>query len=638
MFQQTSQSLMLRFGLVMAAISLLAILSATGSLMMANRIEGQAESVNLSGSLRMQSYRIATQLVYDNSIDETDYRNNLNGMVAGFERKLNALARELENKGARLNNAYGRVSTQWRARIRPLLDTYVSGLAEGDPISGDARTVIRARYLDQVPDFVRNIDDFVELLAQDAESRVQRLLLYQYSLLALTLMMVAAALVLAHYRIRAPLATLLQLAKRTGQGDFSGQTPYAGADELGQLGRAFNLMSRDLRQLYQDLERRVKRKTADLERSRRSVELMYRTVNHLRDAANRPIDYDSLLNDIEALAETGPGTICLADKVEAGAKMLASTFDHHRWESGCAVNNCNDCLNHEQTAVVRFREPRDGDCHMIATPIRHGATQYGVLLTQMPAGKPLESWQQRLLQAVADHIGIALNQSHRAAERRRLGLLEERAIIARELHDSLAQALAYLKIQVARLEKNQLAGDDRAATRSIIHELRQGLTDAYRELRELLSTFRLRMDDEDLETALEKTVNEFRERASVDIRLDYRVRHNELGVNEEIHLLQIVREALTNVVNHARATECVVAFTPGDDEQLTLSIDDNGQGFPRDPEKLFHYGLIIMRERAASLQGELQLGPSPLGGASVSVRFTPERHRKQQPQVVMAAT
>ncbi|RTZ59397.1 MAG: nitrate reductase [Gammaproteobacteria bacterium] len=631
MLRHLYHSLMFRLGLMMAAIILLAVLAASSSLMMANRIKGEAQSVNLAGLLRLQSYRIAAQLVYDNSIDQTRYRNDLAELITDFERQLASPALTAVAHAGRnsdLEAAYGLVVARWRDEINPMLDMYLSGLANADdPISEGAQTVIRARYLDNVPAFVGIIDDFTGLLARDAENKIHRLQLYQYSILAATLLLALLTLYLTYRKMRVPLQALLQMASSAGQGDFSGRTRYQGKDELGQLGAAFNLMSTDLERLYGDLEEEVRNKTADLERGRRSIELLYRTVNRLQGTSERPVDYRGLLTDVEELADTGPGTICLCDDVDMGAVMLASTFDKNYRGDGCGFDDCARCLRHENAEMVTFDELGEDGLPMIAVPIRDHSLHYGVLLIQLPEGQSPEPWKKRLLETVANHIGIALTMSRQATERRRLALLEERSVIARELHDSLAQALAYLKIQVVRLEKNLQSPQDSESTRAIIVEIRQVLTAAHRELRELLSTFRLRMDRQDLATVLATTKEEFDGRNAVDIRLDYRLRHSELDANEEIHLVQIVREALTNVINHSGAKHCSIRLESLDNQDLQLTIEDDGKGFTETSERQFHYGLTIMRERANILGCELECGVSRMGGARVRVCFTPECRR-----------
>jgi two-component system nitrate/nitrite sensor histidine kinase NarX len=86
-----------------------------------------------------------------------------------------------------------------------------------------------------------------------------------------------------------------------------------------------------------------------------------------------------------------------------------------------------------------------------------------------------------------------------------LALLEERAVIARELHDSLAQSLSYLKIQVGRLQLLPGGAEAAAQARDIVTELREGLNGAYRQLRELIATFRLKMEHPRLEDSLTRS-------------------------------------------------------------------------------------------------------------------------------------
>ncbi len=634
MFKHLTHSLLFRLGLVMTAIIALAMLGAASSLLIADAIEGEADGVNLAGSLRMQSYRIATNLVYDNSTDIHSYQREMVRLVDEFERRLysNMLVKVLPViPDDPLRAAYHRVEVRWQEEIRPLLDIYLAGIlpAEGT-ISPGARTNLRARYLQLTPLFVDDIDRFVDLLAKDAEAKIDRLRAYQIVTLLVMLLMAILALYLTHQQVHTPLRSLLRMAEKAGRGDFSIRTPYHGEDELGRLGRAFNLMAEDLDRLYRDLEARVDEKTADLERSKRSLELLYRTVRKLNAASARPAAYTALLHDIEVLAETGPGMICFADYFQDGASMLASTCpqDNEKWHP-CGSGDCCTCLSEGGTRIMNLAGEDGTVRRMIATPISDQSRRYGVLLMQLPEDRELEVWQRRLLETVANHIGIALTLSRQATEHRRLALLEERGVIARELHDSLAQALSYLKIQVTRLESSLGKPGDDDGARAIISELREGLGSAYRELRELLTTFRLRMDEQDLCAALEATTAEFARRSPVNITLDYRIRHNELNANEEIHLLHIVREALSNVINHARASECRVRLQQEKNGELSLSVDDDGEGFPASMDKPHHYGLTIMRERTRSLAGEVSFGTSELGGARVALIFTPALRRTQ---------
>jgi len=259
---------------------------------------------------------------------------------------------------------------------------------------------------------------------------------------------------------------------------------------------------------------------------------------------------------------------------------------------------------------------------MISVPLGEGGTSYGVMLMRLPPGVELEDWKTRLLGSIGHHIGAALAAARRRDEQRRIALLEERSVIARELHDSLAQSLSYLKIQVARLKRENGGGRARDGAAEVVDELKLGLNNAYRQLRELLTTFRLRMDGRGLSDALEDTVREFSERAGVDVRLHDGLLGHELDSSEQIHVLQVVREALANVEHHAHAHRADVRLAL-EGGRVRVMIEDDGVGIRDAEPPAHHYGLAIMRDRAATLRGTLSVARRAEGGTRVELAFDP---------------
>jgi len=159
----------------------------------------------------------------------------------------------------------------------------------------------------------------------------------------------------------------------------------------------------------------------------------------------------------------------------------------------------------------------------------------------------------------------------------------------------------------------------------VVTELREGVSSAYRQLRELLTTFRLKMDGRGLSQALEETVAEFGGRGAVAIELENRLQGVQLSPNEEIHVLQLVREALSNVSRHAEATRARVSLEADAGGRITVVVEDDGRGIPPQPQRRHHYGLAIMEERARSLGGDIRMLPAPGGGTRVELVFKPGR-------------
>lgn len=251
---------------------------------------------------------------------------------------------------------------------------------------------------------------------------------------------------------------------------------------------------------------------------------------------------------------------------------------------------------------------------------------FGTLILEGKPGQELYESDITLAEITAQLLSLVLGAQSREEQARRLALFEERAAIARELHDSLAQSLSYMKIQIARLQTHK--SGDQGETHEITSELREGLDTAYRELRELLSTFRMHMDVRGLGFAIEAAIEEFANRSSVSITLDNRLVNCRLTVNEEFHILHVIREALSNIIRHAGAQHVVVAlaYTPG--STVVVTIDDDGIGMPANPpEEPGHYGQSIMRDRAYSLGGDITISARRQGGTRVRLIFTPKLYQ-----------
>lgn len=631
------KSLLARLGLAMATITALAFIGMLSSVIIAETTQGVAGAINQAGSLRMQSYRIATDLVYSGDMDNATHWERTHELVKEFERSLEGprlvgvLSDDPDNP---LSAAYEGVASQWQHKIKPVLQVYVSIVAPkkdlepryrdiGDsPLAETTRGHIRQRYLSMVEGFVADIDDFVRLLEEDAESKIQHLRAIQVTSLFLTIAVVFVTMYLMHNRVLVPLRDLLSCAGAARRGDFSVRTQHSGDDELGRLGRAFNVMAEDLSKMYADLEARVREKTADLERSNRSLELLYNTTRRLTEVPLLDSAYNALLRDIERSLGVGPTTICLSDQDGRSAMRLASTRVQGVPET-CETADCQYCLGDGTTRLLDLAERYGTDERVLSVPIKENEQQYGVLLVELPRDMELSGWQRRLLEAVADHIAIAVNLTRKTTQDRRLALLEERNVIARELHDSLAQSLSYLKIQASRLDAALTEQEGSIGARQVVTELREGIASAYRQLRELLTTFRLQMDGRGLSAALDDAISEFRERSDLAIGLDNRIGGCQLTANEEIHILQVVREALSNVVRHAHASQVQVSLACDEDDRVIARVEDDGVGLPSSTERRHHYGLAIMNERADSLGGTVVMEPRPGGGTRVVLEFTP---------------
>ena len=222
---------------------------------------------------------------------------------------------------------------------------------------------------------------------------------------------------------------------------------------------------------------------------------------------------------------------------------------------------------------------------------------------------------------MADIIATAIELDQKRSSEKRLVIVEERAVIARELHDSLAQSLSYLKVQMSLLTRKMQKQLPQAQVEETIDDIKEGLNSAYLQLRELLTTFRLQLDDPSIKNALVGTITEFTAKCQHPIEFNYQLPANYLSANQEIHLLQIIREALSNIHRHAEATLAGVDISLKN-SQVSVNIWDNGKGLPEPVNKHGHFGISIMAERAMSLGTEIHLTTRDELGTLVSFEFT----------------
>ena len=200
-------------------------------------------------------------------------------------------------------------------------------------------------------------------------------------------------------------------------------------------------------------------------------------------------------------------------------------------------------------------------------------------------------------------------------------LMEERATIARELHDSLAQALSFLRIQLTLLKRT--LADSTPDAQEIIADFDRALADAYRQLRELLTTFRLNIQEADLNTALNQLLAPLKVLTAARIQLHCRLSSQALNAQQQVHALQIVREAVLNAIKHADARAIVIRCEVTAEGDNRISIADDGCGIASLNEPEGHYGLTIMSERAARLGGTLRIQRGEPDGTEVRLTFPP---------------
>lgn len=538
-------------------IVLLSILSTGVALLTLASSLRDAEAINVAGSLRMQSYRLGYDLQSQSP--------QLNAHRQLFQQALNSSA--LDNLNAwyvpqAVKGRYAQLHANWLEMNRRLVD-------------GDLQW-----YQDNINAYVDKIDLFVLALQHYAERKVMLVVGISlaggfgiFTLVFFTLRRI-------RHQVVRPLNQLVMASQRIEHGQFdSPPLDTHLPNELGLLAKTFNQMSSELHKLYRSLEAKVAEKTHDLHEAKRRLEVLYQCSQALNTSQ---IDVHCFRHILQIVRDN-----------EAAQFLELTVGENWRISEG----------------------EKQADLPMQILPVTMQETVYGEL-----------HWQSQhvasaipLLNSVSTMLGRGLYFNHAQKHFQQLLLMEERATIARELHDSLAQVLSYLRIQLTLLKR--AIPEDNAPAQAIMDDFSRALNDAYRQLRELLTTFRLTLQQADLPSALHEMLETLQGQTTAKLTLDCRLPTLALDAQMQVHLLQIIREAVLNAMKHANASEIAVSCVTAPDGDHTVYIRDNGVGIGEPSEPAGHYGLNIMRERAERLGGTLSFSQPSGGGTLVSISF-----------------
>lgn len=223
-------------------------------------------------------------------------------------------------------------------------------------------------------------------------------------------------------------------------------------------------------------------------------------------------------------------------------------------------------------------------------------------------------------------------------QRQRLAALEEHGRIGRELHDDLGQVMGYMNVQ-AQTVRDLLDQAKESQARAVLNQLISAAQQAHEDVRHYILGIRSQTRPEEMSEppnfaeALQLYLVQVQERhgLSVHLSLPAKVPAILLGPEVETHLLRIIQEALTNVRKHAGVNCAHLIFTLHPEERQVV-ISDDGSGFipddltgastqPPRVEAMPHFGLAIMRERTASIGGEVEIRAVPGAGTQVIVRL-----------------
>lgn len=581
-------SLPARAGFSVAIIATLAMLSAFSAGLIAWVSEKDAAAINTAGSARMATYHLSWRI--EAKVTPAEIRRLADDLEQRLESPDIRQALELHPSEG-LAEAHRDILARWRNDMRP-------SLARGHP----------EHFLRNADSFVAQLDGLTRKLQQQSERRQNWQLMIQGSALMITVIVLLIGMYELESGVIRPLQELVEANEKFRRGEFAVRVDYRSEDELGKLALSFNAMASTIEESHRTLESRVEQKTRHLAVANTALGLLLQSSRSIATAQTGASVLEDLINRFQQQLPGLELTLCLTPPVQEPAGKLIALQGNASREI-CLRLDCSTCDRKHAPEQMSFDVQSQGQ-------------SLGELRARFRDRRPPEDWESELIQALADLVGTALLIETQREQKHWLVLMDERNTIARELHDSLAQGLTYLNMQASRLDKIVQRNGLEETLGGVIAEMRHGIESAYQQLRELLVTFRLRVEDGGLAQAMDDAVQEFSRRGNFRIELAAESLALPLAASEQVHLLQIMREALSNCVRHSRASAVRVRLAQCG-EAVELVIEDDGVGLSLDFDQRQHHGIAIMRERASSLKGQLSVTARVPHGTCVRLSFHP---------------
>ncbi|CAM3663318.1 type IV pili methyl-accepting chemotaxis transducer N-terminal domain-containing protein [Castellaniella denitrificans] len=583
------------------AVVLMVVLGMIGwTLWLSWQLEGAGAAINDTGSLRMRANQVAIALLRHapgsgpegaagaSGPPDLDDLLSVQARILGRIRQGDA-ARPLALPHDPLIRAQmDRVTALWDERLVPAARAVRTGEPEDV-------------YQDLLPEFVAQADHLVRMIEDDSARKTSRLRFSQGMLIAMACAGTLALVYLLYLWIIHPVRRLQDGLQRMARREFGVRLPVDRRDEFGVLARGFNRMADELQGLYSDLEARVAEKTAQLASQNEVLSALYDMATFL----NRPNDIEAVCRgfldrviqrfgpDGAAVRLRGPqgdrARISMTSGLEgAGPFPESASFRVHTQE---------DVLGE---FTLYFREPH-----------------------------PLGAEQIHLLETLGLHLGVAVQNRRLSGQARQLAMEQERNLVAQGLHDSIAQGLNFLNLQLQLLDR---AADraDLDEIREIVPLLRTGVDESYQDVRELLNNFRTQLGEGGLLDAAEEAVARFRRQTGIEVSLrsDGLTGGAPLTRVQQLEALFILQEALSNVRKHAEAGKVDIHLSNRTD--FRMEITDDGIGY--DPDSLAdrpegHFGRRIMQERARRMGATLTVSTAPGQGVSIVLELPAGQRR-----------
>ncbi|MDD2883005.1 MAG: type IV pili methyl-accepting chemotaxis transducer N-terminal domain-containing protein [Rhodoferax sp.] len=608
--------------MVGAPFLLLVFIATAATLWVSWQLDGGAAAVNEAGRMRMQSYRMSLSI----GTGEVD---QLPGQAAEFDRSLATL--KLGDPERPLFVPWDDDTTQRFAVVEADWARYQAQWIHAKP------TVFGELRADTVA-FASDIDAFVNSIEVHIAQWTALLHLLQMSMLACVIVGATVLLYTGYLFVLEPVGQLKQAIERIQLGDFDARVERVSSDEFGTLADGFNGMAEHLQSMYKNLEGKVAEKTSLLQEKSERLESLYAVTNLVAQATSLDALAQDFTKNIAKISHADG--VALRWSSQGGQRHLmlaahglpAAMVDAEQClyagdcHCGAAVGSTLNVIPiRDATPAPMSHCAQAGFETVITIPVRlHDRVMGEVDLFFHARINPSPS-ERSLLEALSSHLASGMENLRLNSLEKEAAVSQERHLLARELHDSIAQSLAFLKIQV-QLMRDAIKTCNEPDVAKILEEIDVGVKESYGDVRELLLHFRTRANTEDIEPALATTLQKFEHQSGIKTTLTIQGQGLPLTPDVQIQVLHIIQEALSNVRKHAHASQAWLDVQQ--QPAWRLEVRDDGIGFNPETDQYdeTHVGMRIMTERAQRIGATIEVVSTPSRGSSVILTLPTPSH------------
>lgn len=629
---QKHWSLGAKLALVGAPFLFLVLLSTAATLWVSWQLDGGAAAVNEAGRMRMQSYRMSLSVA-------TGESRELANQVKEFNQSLETL---------RHGDPERPLFVPWDDTVRQQFQT-----VEQDWLGYQSHwitapsTDLRQLRAETVA-FAGHINALVSGIESHIAHWTAMLHLLQMTMLSLAVLGATVLIYTGFLFVLEPVGQLKQAIEKIQSGDLGARVDRVTTDEFGTLADGFNGMAEHIQSMYRNLEQKVAEKTAQLEEKHERLESLYEVTALVANATTLDELAQGFAKSVTRIAHADGVAVRWSDQSNQRYLMLAAhglpsamveaelcldKGDCHCGTVPASLPGLRVIPIREESAASLQHCAKAGFGTVVNIPVRlHERTMGEVDLFFHARVNPSDA-ERSLLEALSSHLASAMENLRLAALEKEAAVSQERHLLARELHDSIAQSLAFLKIQV-QLMRDAVQSGKPGDVQQVLEEIDLGVRESYSDVRELLLHFRTRTNTEDIEPALATTLRKFEHQSGMKTSLNITGQGMPLSPDLQIQVLHIVQEALSNVRKHARASQ--VWLDVQQQPAWRFEIRDDGVGFNTEGDELdeTHVGLRIMCERAQRIGADIDVISNPGQGSSVILCLPAPAHPLQAAPVV----